>query len=382
MKRIVFIVLTVLAAIIVAFCLWPSGSRFDRNLNVITKPYRFSLIKWEFGAITSETWQSLLVHESPTKSDIVVAYFSAIQSGKLTTSDGIPVAKLRQRVEKIIQQQVRIVISECGIKNPWNNFLGIHFPPLSFVLSTPPDILVTSPRDKIEILKEVRLQPNLTTAEMESIESKTEKLSVSAMVMNLGGIGTFPAFINNEASLPEVLNDAAHEWIHQYLAFKPLGFRYVLDLLGVSPNYEIVTINETVAGIFGDEIGALVYNKYYASYYTQTSNQPSGDSQPFDFNAAMRSIRLTVDGLLAQRQIDQAEQYMETQRQFLQTKGYYIRKLNQAYFAFNGTYASSPTSISPIGAKIKEIRSESLSIKAFLATMSRITDLYRLNALH
>ncbi len=381
MKRNLLIILTVVLVIVVGILLWPSGSSFDRNLNVITKPYRFSLIKWEFGAITGETWQSLLVHESPTSSDVVVAYFNAIQSGKLTTSDGIPETKLRQRVEKIIQQQVRTMISECGIKNPWNNFLGIHFPPLSFVLSAPPDILVTSPRDKIEILKEVRLQPNLTTAEMESIESQTEKLSVSAVVVNLGGIGTFPAFINNEASLPEVLNDAAHEWVHQYLAFKPLGFRYVLDLLGISPNYDIVTINETVAGMFGDEIGALVYNKYYASYDTQTSNPLSGDSQPFDFNAAMRNIRLKVDGLLAQGQIDQAEQYMETQRQFLQTKGYYIRKLNQAYFAFNGTYASSPTSISPIGAKIKDIRAGSPSIKTFLATMSRITDLNRLNAL-
>ena len=69
---------------------------------------------------------------------------------------------------------------------------------------------------------------------------------------------------------------------------------------------------------------------------------------------------------------------MEQKRQYLATKGYHIRKLNQAYFAFHGAYADSPTSISPIGVELKQLRSQSASLKDFLeraATMTSRQDL-------
>jgi hypothetical protein len=50
-----------------------------------------------------------------------------------------------------------------------------------------------------------------------------------------------PTFVANNADLRWTIDTAAHEWLHQYLAFKPLGFRYVLDLLGIAHNYEIGT---------------------------------------------------------------------------------------------------------------------------------------------
>ena len=43
---------------------------------------------------------------------------------------------------------------------------------------------------------------------------------------------------------------------------------------------------------------------------------------------------------------------MEEKRQFLAANGYYIRKLNQAYFAFHGSYADTAGSIDPIGPKL------------------------------
>jgi len=64
---------------------------------------------------------------------------------------------------------------------------------------------------------------------------------------------------------------------------------------------------------------------------------------------------------------------MEQKRQYLASKGYYIRKLNQAYFAFYGTYADRPTSISPIGIELKELRSQSASLKDFLETVAAMT---------
>ena len=127
----------------------------------------------------------------------------------------------------------------------------------------------------------------------------------------------------------------------------------------------------------------MVYDKYYASYLTDQGSE-SEDApavQPgFDYDAAMRNIRLNVDSYLAQGQIEQAEQYMEAQRQLLNTEGYYIRKLNQAYFAFYGSYADSPTSVDPIGGEIKLLREHSLSIKEFLDTVSGLTNAQDLRA--
>ncbi|GAI83609.1 unnamed protein product, partial [marine sediment metagenome] len=53
--------------------------------------------------------------------------------------------------------------------------------------------------------------------------------------------------------------------------------------------------------------------------------------------------------------------------------GYYIRKLNQAYFAFHGAYADQPTSIDPIGVELRELRNKSASLKDFLETVSDMT---------
>jgi hypothetical protein len=188
--------------------------------------------------------------------------------------------------------------------------------------------------------------------------------------VQIGGLAaTYPSFVMNDADLRFTIDTAIEEWTHQYLAFKPLGFNYVLDLLGISHNAEIPTINETVTGIASQELGAMVYDRFYSQYQTgETAQESSPADAGFDFNAAMRNIRKTVDSYLAQGQVDQAEKYMEEQRQFLATKGYYIRKLNQAYFAFYGSYAYGPTSVDPIGEQVRQLRKQSPSLKDFLDT--------------
>ena len=117
------------------------------------------------------------------------------------------------------------------------------------------------------------------------------------------------------------------------------------------------------------EIGAIVSQKYYSGY-ENSIQQPEPE---FDFNQEMREIRRTVDTYLAQGEITQAEEFMEQKRQYLVSMGYPIRKLNQAYFAFYGTYADSPTSISPIGAELKMLREQSASLKDFLDTVAAMT---------
>jgi hypothetical protein len=88
-----------------------------------------------------------------------------------------------------------------------------------------------------------------------------------------------------------------------------------------------------------------------------------------------------VDKMLAQGKVEEAERYMEERRRFLVSKGYYIRKLNQAYFAFYGAYATSPTSVDPIGPALQRLRRESASLKEFVDTVATITsheDLWRI----
>jgi len=359
------------------------ASDFNSQLSKITKPYQFSMFNWEVGAITGTIKQSIsgpdvTVNDTQT----VLDYFADIRNNRQ------PSAVRTDETEKIIELQIRSVLNQEGITNPFAgrlSFLKFHFPPVDFTLSKPPFILVISPRDKIQETKSVMLEQNLTTKQMEAIETAADKLGVSALVVEIGGLGvTFPTFVNYETSLHYAINAATEEWLHQYLAFTPLGSRYVLDLLGISTNYDIVTMNETVASMTADEIGGMVYDKYYAAIDPEnqpTNSNGSGSAPAFDFNAAMRQIRVNVDTMLAAGQIDQAEAYMNQQRDYLQTQGYDIRKLNQAYFAFNGSYAEGPTSVNPIGAQIVGIRAAAPSLAKFLNEISRVTSTSGLNYL-
>ena len=95
------------------------------------------------------------------------------------------------------------------------------------------------------------------------------------------------------------------------------------------------------------------------------------DPDSFDFNAEMRETRLTAEGLLAEGKIIEAESYMEEHRQFLGDNGHYIRKINQAFFAFHGSYATGAASVSPIGDQLEELRADAGSLEDFLKTVGR-----------
>ena len=64
---------------------------------------------------------------------------------------------------------------------------------------------------------------------------------------------------------------------------------------------------------------------------------------------------------------------MEQRRQFLAEHGHYIRKLNQAYFAFHGTYADNPASISPIFDQLSDLRAASPSLGDFVKVVAAVS---------
>ena len=357
-------------------------ANLNSAINTATKGYRFSIFRWEVSAIFSEikqTWEDRNL--SANNSQIVVDYFNDYPQNTLSLSG---TTALQNKVETIIELQIRAVLRQNGIINPFDSVFRVNFPPIAFELAEPPHLLVISPRNQIDRIRDVLLLQNMTTDQMNNIENQVEASGYSALAVELGGLGvTYPTFVNSNSSLHDVLNAATEEWVHQYLAFKPLGFRYVLDLLGISRNQDIITMNESLAGIVSSEIGDEVYNKYYASYFPASNNPPStiSSAPAFDFNAAMRQIRQNVDAYLAAGQIDQAEQYMNEQRNYLQTQGYYIRKLNQAYFAFYGTYADTPAYIDPIGTAIQDIRNQRSLLKDFLNAVDHVTSVSQLDKL-
>ena len=64
---------------------------------------------------------------------------------------------------------------------------------------------------------------------------------------------------------------------------------------------------------------------------------------------------------------------MEAKRLYLNNNGITIRKINQAYFAFYGTYADSPQSSSPIGPKVNRGGGLTGEVGAFLEAMRDVT---------
>lgn len=75
--------------------------------------------------------------------------------------------------------------------------------------------------------------------------------------------------------------------------------------------------------------------------------------------------------MLAAGQIEAAEAYMEARRGVLVERGYSIRKLNQAYFAFHGSYAVGTGATDPIGGKLRALRLRTDSLTRFMQIVAR-----------
>jgi hypothetical protein len=279
---------------------------------------------------------------------------------------------MRPNVERILATQIVEALGELGIRNPADPWakLPVRFPPIAFRLESPPQLLVVSPRERIESIQEIMLEPDLDLATALSLEEQVQALGQSALVTRIGGFGgTYPTFVAETTSLRWTIETATEEWLHQYLAFTPLGARYVLDLLGLRPDYEVARINETVAGLVSREVADLVLMRDY-----QGGDAPvlPAKDPGFDYTGFMRETRVEVDRLLDAGYVEEAEAYMEARRRELVRQGYAIRKLNQAYFAFHGTYTYGPAAVDPIYEEIKLLRAQSPNLRAFLTTAAKL----------
>lgn len=297
-----------------------SGNDFDHQLNTVVKPYRFSIAGWEFNTFLEKAKQifSKKAKNNQSDTEITNEYISLSNQinslkGQINAADQADLQSqidnlqkqqndITGAVENIIKRQTAQVLQDMGIYQPWYKYdkLKVVFPPPEFKLETPPHLLVISPRDTIERKKDVLLSENMSVADMTDLEDQVDKLDVSSLVVDLGGVGTYPSLIASNSDFQYIIETCAHEWAHAYLTFTPLGFRYLLNIAGLTHNGDITTINESVADIIGKEVGDAVVKKYYPQF--QTASQSAGqtdqsgsqtvENQPaFNFNLEMRSIR-------------------------------------------------------------------------------------------
>jgi len=275
--------------------------------------------------------------------------------------------------ESVLQYQISQTVKTLGITD-----IGTPFPPILFQTTKLPKQLIISPRDTINQEKSVSLNADITLNEIIELENNVEEnLNYSALVVPIGGVGTYPTMVINTTDLKFLIETIAHEWIHNYLTLRPLGIRYA-----ASP--EMRTINETTASIAGSEISQAVIETFYSdlieiipilpkTFQTSFSIKKPFQYQIFNFSKEMYQTRIKVDDLLADGKVDIAEQFMESQRLYFWENGYQIRKLNQAYFAFHGAYADQPFSAAgkdPVGDDVRFFRGRQTSLASFIRKIS------------
>ncbi|MFP3897712.1 MAG: hypothetical protein ACLFVD_00135 [Dehalococcoidia bacterium] len=396
------VVLSLLLVLLASLSLLSPACRSDGVRDILREEassYRFSLAGWHVRNLPAKLLSSIArIREAPPPGErkALVEEFFTTQSetatlerqlaraialeGRSTLTDALEVEILETRleymslarqVELIIEREVTDVLASQGFGL---SLAGGHFifPPVVFLFQPAPTMLVASPRDRIELLGYELLRPAMTISEAELLEEGVaEHENLCALVVSPGGLASYPSIVDEGASFYRTLYVVAHEWVHQYLIFYPLGRTWFQG--GIARQ-----INETVADIIGYEVADRIYRQYG---YEPPPRTPPPTETGFDYAVELRETRLVVGQLLQEGRVTEAERYMEERRQVFVQEGYYIRKLNQAFFAIRDPYPLSPSSISPIGEQLEELRYYYDTLGEFVVALRGLTTYDELLAL-
>ncbi len=322
---------------------------------------RFDFVRWEIEALPGKTLYALGApfRAGPPGQTDLGAYFDE-------TDRSSPLARrLENAVEAVIEARIAAVLAEQGI----------HWPPVDFELAASPRVLIVSPRTRIERIVDDPLRPDLTTADVERIEAAAERdRTQSALVVRTGGVATYPAIVLEGGDYRETVSAAAHEWAHHYLTFHPLGRAYFASA-------DARTINETVADIVGDEVAHIVVERWGlpARPGQASAPPPAAPAAPaapvpprpgaVDAAQALRALRLDVDALLTVGRVEDAERRMAAVREELAAAGIRYRRINQAFFAWTGSYAARADAVDALGGQLRALRARAGSVARFLAAV-------------
>mgnify|MGYP005635228293 FL=1 len=385
--------------IVVLFFAWivPSGDkRFDTPAAAVSLDHGYGLVSWEFDNFfdkwghrvwTVLPWTPTSEADRRAALDRYVELVGELRTAKgelnRVTSEAEPdsaaISSAQDDIDRLISERndlragveeyLEQIIAEVVRSDEISLVGSFVWPPVDFRIGDPPKLLATSRRDEIVRIEDVLIDPDIPIDEMSRIESElVAEHDISAVVLQTGGLASYPTVIPT-SDLKRLVDVASHEWLHAYLTFHPLGMAYF-------GGGEIRSMNETLADIFGREVGLRVYSEvtgepFVAPVRPETASKPNEnadeddvvkDPNEFSFNRFMGETRRETDELLADGQIDEAEVYMESRRVELLDHNYRIRKINQAYFAFHGTYAESPSSTSPIARYMWDLREQVESV--------------------
>jgi hypothetical protein len=380
----------------------------------ITAPYEFEFVSWTVNALwakalqftqgderylSTDAWHDLVLEYnrlmdgiSADEAELTRIFADPGIADPMRESEGVRAAlaeKRRQQseqqslVEAILQEQVSSELRREGFA-----LGGEIMPPLLFRFSPIPMGLIISPREVIRQDANILLAPGLPLERQIELEQEAERaLGVSALAVPFGGLGTFPTMIMEISWLNWVVEAVTHEWTHIYLFFTPLGIRY-------ESAPELRTINETAANLMGKTIGARVIRTFYpelAGLLPPSEAEPGGSTAglaapkpDFDYSREMHITRVEADRLLAEGKTEEAEAYMERRRVFIMEHfaehGRVIRRLNQAFFAFYGSYADSPgeRGEDPVGPAVIALFELCPSPGAFLRAVSQVSSFVQL----
>lgn len=382
----------------------PPLGELGEQVRAFTRPLEFDYWRWTLDAISVKLEQAALGSERYIDEDLshqqVLDYMllisqiqqseaelAALHADPDSQSVAAQIEGLRTRMETlfgqrqqarpqaegILQSQLAEILAEFGL-----SYGGQPIPPVLYHSTPLPWALIVSPRDSIAQEANISLETELSLDEHIALEEAVAaSLDVSTLVVPVGGIGSYPTMVAQSSHLNWIVEVVAHEWVHNYLTLRPLGLLY-------ERNQELRTMNETAANIAGKELGAALILRFYPELAPPAPQPPSNSETVeeesaeiveagFDFRAEMHTTRIRVDELLDMDKVSEAEDYMEARRLVFLENGFPIRKLNQAYFAFYGSYADLPTGPAgedPVGEAVRALREGSSSLAEFLKEMA------------
>src|SRR5712692_8663665 len=202
-----------------------TGQQAERYL----RSFEFDFVSWTLGAIGTKAWQNSVDEQSymsaAARSGVVRTYFKlraqlenvqgqiarvyadpavsdpAATSAGLRTQQNILRARMlsvQSLAEAVLQEQMSVILAEQGLTTA-----GQPVPPVEFHLTDLPYAFIISPREVIRQDANLDVSGDLSLDQQVALEDKVSKsLNVSALVVPLGGIGTYPTMVGQSSDLP------------------------------------------------------------------------------------------------------------------------------------------------------------------------------------
>ncbi len=251
--RTVDLIIYVLLGIVVLTASVPVAGEAVERARAYTRPLEFDYVSWSAQAALLKLQSSFLglpgylTHEDRKQAVMQTLYLTErvlqaenqlnqIYADPTIADKELASARLRAQLddmerrqkqlaplaEATLQAQVSATLAEQNLTSG-----GQPIPPVLYHISAVPMGLIISPRDRIQQLTNISVQPNLTVDEQTALEEQVDSaLNVSSLVVPIGGVGVYPTMVMRTTSLSWQIDTVAHEWTHNYLTMRPLGVLY------------------------------------------------------------------------------------------------------------------------------------------------------------